>query len=526
MKRREFLKKIPGLSAWFIMLNQLWSRTFAQILYPHKITHLTVYRTPTTPVSLPIWWRQEVPYVSAASLANAFQYHTYFNELKRKLVIYLPFNQKIVVAAENPFIKIDDKTLQMPIPALWSREEIYLPLPFLVPLINQYVNSKWEYDEKKQVLRVSSSGDNVFGGTIAVKENGIVIRLRTTQKFKPGEMTADYRNQWLHVDLYGARGDAQSLNQTPLKGYIREIKTYQFKELLSVAFRLSKLPLTKEIYQDPDTNEVVVVLRYQERIAESEKEKEVETVPDEEIQEQLEKERSRWLIDTVVIDAGHGGKDPGAIGSGKTKEKYVVLAVAKKLGNLIKKKMPGVKVIYTRSNDVFVPLRRRTQIANESNAKVFISIHANSNRNRNVRGFETYILGPEKGERAREVVQKENAVIQFEDASSQEHYRGINNILATMAQSAFMKQSEHLAAQVQQELARRLHGAKTKSRGVKQAPFWVMVGASMPSILVEIGFITNPYEARLLRTSSYQQKIAEGIYSGLKKFKEDYESAI
>ncbi|RMF58973.1 MAG: N-acetylmuramoyl-L-alanine amidase [Calditrichaeota bacterium] len=527
MKRRDFLLQLPGLGIWVISAEGIISRVLARQLLNSPGDELVVYPAPDSPrVKIPIWWQQDVPYVSATALAHAFQYHTYFNQLKRKLVVYLPFSQKIVLAAENPFIKIDDKTLQMPLPARWRGEDIFVPIPFLVPLINQYVNINWEYDPVRLVLQTARNKINVFGSSIAVKENGIVIRIRTTQTFHSDEMSANFRNNWLFVDLYKGRGDEKLLRETSLAGYVKEIDVIQSAELLSIGYRLSRLPLEKEIYQDQDTNEVVVVLRYKDKIEDSEIAEEEGSQAEKDIEEQLEEERNRWLIDTVLIDAGHGGKDPGAIGVGRLREKDIVLSIALKLGALIEKKMPGVRVIYTRDDDKFVELRRRTQIANESRAKVFISIHANSNHNRNVRGFETYILGPEKGEKAREVVQKENSVIHFEDPESQKQYEGINLILATMAQSAFMKHSEHLAASVQNSLYKKLKSAKGKSRGVKQAPFWVMVGASMPSILVEVGFVTNPYEARKLRTAKYQQKIAEGIFEGLKQFKEDYESVI
>ena len=244
------------------------------------------------------------------------------------------------------------------------------------------------------------------------------------------------------------------------------------------------------------------------------------------IQNQLESERKKWLLDTIVIDPGHGGRDPGAIGVGKLREKDITLSIGKKLGRILAKKMPEVKIVYTRRDDRFVELRRRTQIANENHGKLFVSIHANANRDRRAAGFETYILGTEKGEAARSVVERENAVIQFEDPSSQQHYDGINVILATMAQSAFLKQSEQLAARVQRELASKMTRHKMKNRGVKQAPFWVMVGASMPCILVETGFITNRHEAKILKTARHQQEMAESIFAGLKRFKDEYESAI
>jgi len=188
--------------------------------------------------------------------------------------------------------------------------------------------------------------------------------------------------------------------------------------------------------------------------------------------------------------------------------------------------MPEVKVIYTRDSDIFIPLQQRTKIANENNGKIFISIHANSNDNKRASGFETYILGPEKGDMARDVVLKENSVINFEDSQTRNEYKGINQILATMAQNAFSRQSEYLASLVQQEVDKKMQGIDFKGRGLKQGPFWVMVGASMPNILVETGFLSNAYDLKILKTAAYQFKIAEGIFEGLKRYKRDYESAI
>jgi N-acetylmuramoyl-L-alanine amidase len=168
----------------------------------------------------------------------------------------------------------------------------------------------------------------------------------------------------------------------------------------------------------------------------------------------------------------------------------------------------------------------RTRIANRNNGKVFISIHANSTSKSRISGFETYILGPEKGEKARNVVLKENSVINFEDASTRKEYEGINKILATMAQNAFSRQSEYLASLVQQGINKQMRSLNIPSRGVKQGPFWVMVGASMPNILVETGFVTNRYNLKILKTGSYQNKIAFGIFEGFQKFKRDYENAI
>ena len=222
------------------------------------------------------------------------------------------------------------------------------------------------------------------------------------------------------------------------------------------------------------------------------------------------------MLNTVVLDAGHGGKDPGGLGKYGTKEKDVVLDITKRLGLLLEKK-PGIKVIYTRDEDVFVPLIDRTKIANDNNGKIFLSLHTNSHNNRNIQGFETFLLSPGSNEEAIEVASRENAVIKMEEKISEyENLSGENLIMATMAQASFLKESEDLASKIQTELGKRL---KTPNRGVKQAGFLVLIGASMPNVLIEIGFLSNPSEEKKLNQNSYKDKIAEAIFEGIKKFK-------
>lgn len=539
MDRKTFLKALPGLGLILLETRQAIAKALPDLLSQRGGDRLTIYAPEGGRRSeLPVWWLHDVAYISAPKLAEALNYHTYFNENKRKLVIYLPQN-KVVVTADNPYVLIDSRPLQMPIPAMWRKNEIYVPLLYLSPLLSNYTSVSMQYDRLEQVLRptnmerpplVRDIQPRLSGMQISERENGVVIRLGASRRFGDGEITLKMRGDWLHIELYKAIVDADQIRRTQKIKQIRDIKVIEFEELVSIGLRLRKKPLSREIYQEPDGGDIVAILRYKENIAgdnsASDGIGDQDMPADEQLQQQLDRERRRWLIDTVVIDPGHGGKDPGAIGAGRLKEKDVVLPVALKLGEIIRKKMPGVKVVYTRRDDRFIPLRRRTQIANENNGKVFISVHANANRNRNAKGFETYILGPEKGDQARSVVERENSVIQFEDAKNQRHYKGINTILATMAQSAFLKQSERLASNVQNNMNSRLRSLRMKNRGVKQAPFWVMVGASMPCILVEIGFVTNAGDARIIKTGSHQQKIAEGIFRGLEEYKRDYENAI
>lgn len=208
----------------------------------------------------------------------------------------------------------------------------------------------------------------------------------------------------------------------------------------------------------------------------------------------------------VVIDAGHGGHDPGAIGK-ISKEKNINLNVALKLGNLIKKNCDDVKVIYTRSRDVFIPLDRRAEIANNAKADLFISVHTNAlAKNRTAKGASTWTLGLAKSDANLEVAKRENSVILYE-SDYQTRYAGFNPnsaesyIIFEFMQDKYMEQSVHLASLVQKQFR---HTCKRVDRGVHQAGFLVLKASAMPSILVELGFISTPEEERYLNSEASQ----------------------
>ena len=230
-------------------------------------------------------------------------------------------------------------------------------------------------------------------------------------------------------------------------------------------------------------------------------------------------------IQTVVIDAGHGGKDAGAVGK-KTKEKNITLAVAKKTGEYIKKKYPDVKVIYTRTTDVFVELMERARIANRNNADVFISIHCNSVANSpKTCGVETFIMGEHRNTANLNVAKRENASILYE-SNAQEDYGGFDPnsteayIAFSFLQSEYKQRSLELAELVQNELVTR---AKRSDRGVQQAGFLVLYKTAMPSILIELGFISNPSEEQYMMSSEGQDYLASAIYRAFCTYKTNYE---
>lgn len=228
----------------------------------------------------------------------------------------------------------------------------------------------------------------------------------------------------------------------------------------------------------------------------------------------------KYSIKTIVIDAGHGGKDNGTSGR-KAKEKEIALAIALKLGTYIEEHLPEIKVIYTRTSDVFIPLDERADIANKNKADLFISIHLNGNKNAKAYGTETYTMGLYKTEGNFEVAKIENSAILFEEDYSTK-YEGFDPnsaesyIIFSFLQNTFIEQSLNYASFVETEFKTK---ALRKSRGVKQAGFLVLWKTTMPSVLIEAGFLTNPQEERFLMSTEGQEYIASAIYRAFKSYK-------
>jgi N-acetylmuramoyl-L-alanine amidase len=215
---------------------------------------------------------------------------------------------------------------------------------------------------------------------------------------------------------------------------------------------------------------------------------------------------------TVVLDPGHGGKDPGAVGK-FSQEKDLNLSLALAVGKLLNEQYPDVKVVYTRSTDVFIPLQQRADIANKANADLFISIHTNSAESKAPSGVETFILGVDKMEKNLDVAMRENAVMKLE-ADYKTTYQGFDPnsidsyIMFELMQNSYMDQSLQFATQVQNHFVGHLN---REDRGVRQAAFWVLLKTACPSILFEMGFISNPEEERYLNKPASMTRMAQAI---------------
>jgi len=214
----------------------------------------------------------------------------------------------------------------------------------------------------------------------------------------------------------------------------------------------------------------------------------------------------------VVIDPGHGGRDPGCLVRGGIKEKDITLSMAKLLAKKLKKEL-GCEVFLTRNRDVYLTLERRTAIANMKKADLFISLHVNAHKNKRVRGLETYFLNIATDEGAVEVAARENA-------TSQKNISDLQSILSDLMLNTKIHESSRLAHEVQRGMVTRINRKykRVKNLGVKQAPFYVLIGADMPAVIVEAGFLTNHTEKKRLISKKYQQRVADGIGEGIKKY--------
>ncbi len=234
--------------------------------------------------------------------------------------------------------------------------------------------------------------------------------------------------------------------------------------------------------------------------------------------ENVKKKRSS--IDVVCIDPGHGGSDLGAVGIKNTKEKDITLKVSNKLKKILERKL-GVRVVMTRESDVEVALDSRVAKANNQNAQLFLSIHINSSYRKSARGPETYFVSLKATDKvSMQLAMKENS--SFTGIGDETEGDDLKMILWSMAQTEHIKESSRLADYIQNELNILLN---TKNRGVKQAPFRVLMRASMPAVLVEIAFVSNKYEESMLRNDSFLGKVAESIYNGISKYIYYYNSA-
>ncbi len=541
--------------------HAMWRVLLAMVLLPclaagqQNTLKVELDSQPDRPTVVGTFQRQGVLYVSLSDLVDITKASTYENASAGKLEIKFP-EYRVKITRGNPFLVVTtpgapavrrQSVLQLSRDILYAANSYFLPLDAEPSPLSLILNMPVSYDRRAGVLRVGKpglapgSGFDIPAVRLEEKANGMLIRIVSTRHIEDIESWLRQDN-WLYVTIPDARANLDAINGVPPSGLIRKIVAIQTPTAVQLTFRLSGKIAATEVVRDEGSNDLLLSVRAEgsEQLLLPEKKEPTAAVaapppPKPPVSEQrmdaaepnLETTRKKWEMDVIVLDAGHGGKDWGAIGVTGAREKDVALGVTLKLGRLIDKNLAGVKVVYTRKDDRFVELDRRGQIANASGGKLFVSIHANSLKRKPspTRGFEVYLLRPGRTAEAIAIAEQENSVIQYEEGYEEryKHLTDENFILQTMAQSAYMRSSELFADLAQQEL-QRLTGIP--NHGVKQAGFYVLVGASMPNVLVETAYLSNQADERFLKSQSGQQKCAEALFRAVKRYKGEYEKLL
>ncbi len=489
---------------------------------PRQTTILTLVTFQGTS-SLPVYERQGIVYISINHFADATSTSYYINDETKKIELkYSKHNLKIT--GQNPFIiltskdNVTENIYQVPTSTYIINNNIYIPLRYTIEILKKASGQDIVIEnDKKLIIKgkpeneipvESSSKINITGLNIEQKANGTLIRLQTNKRIP--SYYSSYKNGLLTIIFRKVNADVSKISSVAGKGLVQDIKVKNVGADAQFEFKVGKDYSTSEVLNIDGSKDILVTIHNKVFSG---------TVDN-------TKNKDKWKFDVIVLDAGHGGKDAGAIGINGIKEKDVNLGVTLALGKLIEKEMKDVKVVYTRKTDTFVELYRRGQIANEQNGKLFISIHCNSTPNKptDATGFEVYLLRPGRTKEAIAIAERENSVINYEDNPKRyEKLTDENFILVSMAHSAYMRYSEKFSELVDKSYS---YQTDIPSRGVKQAGFYVLVGASMPSVLVETGFISNRHDEKYIASSKGQNIIASAIFNAIKSYKKFYESTL
>lgn len=400
---------------------------------------------------------------------------------------------------------------------------------FCFPFLFQFPQAQAQNNELNRISAVERSDGN-----------GYVVRFHLSAMVDSFKVYRPSENL-IQMKLYAEGLDTVNLRKPDYSSVFPSIETYTLPSGVAVDISIGdENYFNTNIYPDQNQKDLLLALTSVERNQLSGVVEGLEpldwrvyaydNISDSEFEFFSDEEINRMngsSLDVVVIDAGHGGRDPGAIGIGRIREKDIALKVALKVGEYIEQHIPDLKVVYTRTDDTYIGLPERGKIANENNGDLFVSIHTNSfahrdvNRQRSANGAEVYFLGMARSQSALEVMKRENAVVRFDDTQPEELTEE-DLLIYELTNAGNMRTSEEFAVFIEQQFRER---AQRRSRGVKQAGLQVLYEATMPGVLIELGFISNPDEARYLNTEYGQTIVASAIFRAIRDFKLRYDKS-
>ncbi len=446
-------------------------------------------------------------YYSAKEVAEKL--HGALEKNESRKTVQIEFNgHTILFTAYSPFVIVNNSVFQMPSETKYRFGALSIPRDFFT-ILDQIDDFK-EFDPKANKLVIQQKKPNLLSLTTEEQNDSLYLSLNTNHNFSRSDIQIKRDGQWLHLTIKDGILDPGINKQDIHSEAFFEIAATQLNEKQArISFQLASDTEFVRYTVDSVNSGILLIFSFNRTV----------NMPS--FFSSLNEEREKWRIDTIVLDPGHGGRDPGAVGPGNLYEKNITLSMAKAIKTELESRL-DVNVVLTRDGNTFVPIKKRTEIANKTGGKLFISIHVDANPVTWLRGHTVYFLGPAKTKDARRVAQFENSVIKFEDA--QNHYDELSNasfILAANAQNSYNKESQNFAAIIDKEMTKT---CQSRSIGVRQAGFYVLYGTSMPNILIETGFMTNSYDRRQLRSKAYHEKLAKAVCDGVIEFKEKYES--
>ena len=436
-------------------------------------------------------------------------------DLKNKYVMRIA-DREVKFTLGSAAVIIDSgqaPSVNMPAPVRLHRGVLYAPAEGVAAVLSAFTGRPVEWLADREWLNYGGSGFNVLGIEINhVADQGTSVTILTTEPLL--YETFSQGDGVLNVTLQGAQADLAALRNVQGRGLIRRVQVFEQRDdVLQVSFHLSRrFQDAPEIHRAP--NGLLFVLR---NAAAGDRVDPARTA---------EIPRAQ-RITTDIIDAGHGGKDPGSIGPSGLQEKDVALDIALRLKERFEKDpaTSDITVVMTRTTDVYIPLARRYQIANEAHGDLFVSIHANAVTDRSANGFMTFFLAEAKNDESRQIAALENSVVELDQNNAALQIAGgdiLKGILGELISTKYLEESQQLAGIIQDEMTNRIR-TQVRPRRVDQAGFLVLNGAYMPSVLVEVAFISNRAEESYLRQNSFKNNVAEALHAAVKTYRERVE---
>jgi len=460
-------------------------------------------------VAVPSFERGGVVWVPAAGVAQQAGFSQLYNLSSGRLILANE-RGRILFIRDNYFYAADTSVAILSFPPVQRDSLLYLPVPDLARILSVKYPGRVSWDANAAAITFNPLTHTVLSISTEAKQNGTVASVVLADSL-PYEVTYFHPN--LAINFSGGSIDPKAIRRKLRAGVIDSAFTVQYEGSAQVSFILNHAIETPHVDYDAAKRTLMVALR-------PKIEQKKPSAPPAQVPHDISG------IRTVVIDPGHGGKDPGAIGPTGVMEKDVVLGIGLELKKMLEK--AGLKVHMTRSKDVFIPLRDRTKFANDKRADIFVSIHADAidgdkKKRDAVKGYKVYFLSHAKNEEDKMVAMRENAVIELEGKESIQNYTALQDVLNSIAGAEYLRESQDLSIIIEQSLGSNVKTIPRLQLGVGQANFFVLNGALMPSVLVEVGFISNTAEETLLSDKRTQYQQAAALNAAIIQFKKQVE---